>query len=67
MKDWSGNLGFEVVLGIKCLRSVYKVTSMDRWRSEQVWRSVCVGERVSEGVVQEVLKWFERVERMSAR
>ena len=52
------------VAEMKCLRSMYGVTRLDRMRNEVVRERVGVPEKLSNRVDRKVLKWFGHVERM---
>ena len=49
---------------MKCLRSMCRVTKMDRVRNEVVRERVGVTESLSKRVDRKVFKWFGHVERM---
>ena len=52
------------VAEMKCLRSMYGVTRLDRMRNEVVRERVGVPEKLSNRVDRKVFKWFGHVERM---
>ena len=54
------------VAEMKCLRSMCRVTRMDRVRNEVVRERVGVSENLSKRVDRKVLKWFGHVERMGS-
>ena len=55
------------VMEVKCLGSMCEVTSIDRWRIEQVRSTVGVIENLSDRVDGNILKWFRHVERVSGK
>ena len=52
------------VLEMKCLRSLFGVSPMDRVRNEEVRRRAGIERGLSSRADQRVLRWFEHVERM---
>ncbi len=52
------------VMEMRCLRSMYGVTRMDRVRNEEVRRRTGVVKELAERAEQGVLRWFGHVERM---
>ena len=52
------------VLEIKCLRSLVRVSRMDKVRNEEVRRRAGIERELASAVDQRVLRWFGHVERM---
>ena len=52
------------VLGMKCLRSLVRVSRMDRVRNEEVRRKAGIERELASRADQRVLRWFGPVERM---
>ena len=52
------------VLEMKCLRSLFGMSRMDRVRNEEVRRRVGIERELASGADQRVLRWFGHVERM---
>ena len=52
------------VLEMKCLRSLVRVSQMDRVRNEDVRRRAGIERELASRADQRVLRWFGHVERM---
>ena len=52
------------VLEMKCLRSLIRVSRMDRVRNEEVRRRAGIESELASRADQRVLRWFGHVERM---
>ena len=52
------------VLEMKCLRSLFGVSRMDRVRNEEVRRRAKIERELESRADQKVLRWFRHVERM---
>ena len=52
------------VLEIKCLRSLVRVSRMDRVRNEEVRRRAGIERELASRADQRVFRWFGHVERM---
>ena len=51
------------VMENKGLLIIYRLTWMDTWRNEDIWRRIGVRDKISDRV--KVLQWFGHVEGMS--
>ena len=52
------------VLEMTCLRSLVRVSRMDRVRNEEVCRRAGIERKLASRADQRLLRWFENVERM---
>ena len=53
------------VLEMKCLRSLVRVSGMDRVGNEEVRRKATIEKELANRADQRVLRWFGHVERMN--